>query len=148
VASPRSTAPLRSRAAEQGGTGAGRHDHNYHSHTTNHDGMWIGGRIPPLAGRAIWRVVASGWPLAHGCVQGCLDVAERSGCCGVLRPPERSGCRGVLRPPGQFGGIDVLVVGLDPPDVAQRVPDPANPVAEAFRLVARGGQNRRTIPAQ
>jgi hypothetical protein len=100
VASPRSTAPLRSRAAEQGGTGAGRHDHNYHSHTTNHDG---------------------------------------SGALGLPR---------VLRPPGQFGGIDVLVVGLDPPDVAQRVPDPANPVAEAFRLVARGGQNRRTIPAQ
>jgi len=45
------------------------------------------------------RAEASDWPLAHGCVQGRLDVAERSGRCGVLRRP------------GQFGGIDVLVDG-------------------------------------
>jgi hypothetical protein len=57
----------------------------------------------------------SGLALSHGRVQGCIDVAQCLGRCRVFRPA----C--------QFGGIDVLVVRLDPPDVAERVADPADP---------------------
>ena len=68
-------------------TGAGRHDHNYHSATTIHDGMWIGGRIPPLAGQ---RDLAS--RVGSGCGVGlaagawlCPGMSRRSGGLGLLQ---------------------------------------------------------------
>lgn len=57
--------------------------------------------------------------------QGCLDVAERPGCCGVLRPPR------------QLGGADVLVVGLDPPDVAAALSHSRPTVINAKRGVGK-----------
>ena len=57
--------------------------------------------------------------------QGCLDVAERPGCCGVLRPPR------------QLGGADVLVVGLDPPDVAAALSHSRPTVISAKRGVGK-----------
>jgi hypothetical protein len=81
VASPAARVRCGPGRGEQGGTEAGRHGHNNHSHTTSHNGMWLAGRIPPRTASVIGRVGggASGWRWRMA------GMSQRSGALGLLR---------------------------------------------------------------